>query len=141
MKNIHIIKLGGMLAIICFLFLPVAGCGSMTISGVDLFTTEDISVTVKIFSVLAMLCAVAIIFIPDKTLTFIGAIGGFASLIIAFLIAKGKMSSGNDLGVSEAIDLKSGSYLSMFGFIVSAVVSKLKNEMFSEQTTNQNPPN
>ena len=139
MKNAHILKLSGMLAIVSFLFLPVAGCGSMTISGIDLIKMEDISVTVKLFAILALVCAVGIIFLQDKTLIFFSAIGGFISLIIAYLIAKGKMSSGNDLGISDAIDLKSGSYLSMLGFAISAVLSKVKNELFaSEPSDNTN---
>ena len=137
MKNIHIIKLGGLVVLVCFLFLPVAGCGSMTISGIDLFKMNDISATVKIFAGLAMLCAVAILFLPDKSLIFFSAIGGLISLIVAYLIAKGKMSSGDNLGMSNAIDLKSGSYLSMIGFAISAVVSKIRNDLFPSQ---QNSP-
>lgn len=136
MKNAHIIKLGGMLAIVCFLFLPVAGCGSMTITGIDLVKMKDIDASVKLFAVLAMLCAIAIIILPDKTLAFFSAIGGLISLLIAFLIMKGKMSSGNDFGMSNAIELKSGSYLSMLGFIISAAVSKVKNEIISNPTSN-----
>jgi hypothetical protein len=120
-----------MLAIVCFLFLPVAGCGSMTITGIDLIKMKDIDASVKLFAVIAMLCAVAIIFIPDKTLAFFNAVGGLISLLIAYLVMKGKMSSGDDFGMSNAIELKSGSYLSMLGFLISAVVSKVKNEFIS----------
>jgi hypothetical protein len=141
MKNIHIIKLAGIFTLICFLFLPVAGCGSMTISGFDLMKMKDVSTSVKLFAGLAMLFATAIIFIPDKTLLFFCAIGGFISLIIAYLVAKGKLSSGNDFGISDAIDLKSGSYLSMIGFAVSAIVSKIKNELFPNQTQTNIPKN
>ena len=137
MKNIHIIKLGGLVVLVCFLFLPVAGCGSMTISGIDLFKMKDISASVKIFAGLAMLCATAILFLPDKSLIFFSAIGGLISLIVAYLIAKGKMSSGDNLGMANAIDLKSGSYLSMIGFAISAVVSKIRNDLFPNQ---QNSP-
>ena len=136
MKNAHIIKLGGMLAIVCFLFMPVAGCGSVTISGIDLIQMKDISVSVKLFAILAMICAICIIFLQDKTLAFFSAIGGFASLIIAFLIIKGKMSSGSDFGASNAIEFKSGSYLSLLGFGISAIVSKVENEILNKPTVN-----
>ena len=141
MKNIHIIKLGGLVVLVCFLFLPIAGCGSMTISGFDLFKMKDISATVKIFAGLAMLCAAVVVFLPDKSLVFFSAIGGIITLIIAYLIAKGKMSSGDDLGMSNAIDLKSGSYLSLIGFALSAVVSKVKNELFPSQNNTPSPTN
>ena len=141
MKNIHIIKLGGLVVLVCFLFLPVAGCGSMTISGFDLFKMKDISATVKIFAGVAMLCAAAILFLPSKSLVFFSAIGGIISLVLAYLIAKGKMSSGDDLGVSNAIDLKSGSYLSLIGFAISAVVSKIKLELFPSQNNTTTPTN
>jgi uncharacterized paraquat-inducible protein A len=49
---------------------------------------------------------------------------------------KGKMSSGNDFGMSNAIELKSGSYLSMLGFIISAAVSKVKNELIINPSSN-----
>ena len=139
MKNLHIIKLGGLVVLVCFLFLPVAGCGSVTISGFDLFKMKDISATVKIFAGIAMLCAAVVLFLPNKSLVFFIAIGGIISLVIAYLIAKGKMSSGNDFGVTNAIDLKSGSYLSIIGFAVSAIVSKIKNELFPTQQNNNIP--
>ena len=141
MKNLHIIKLGGLVVLVCFLFLPVAGCGSVTISGFDLFKMKDISATVKIFAGIAMLCAAVILFLPNKSLIFFTAIGGIISLVIAYLIAKGKMSSGNDFGMSNAIDLKSGSYLSLIGFSISAVVSKVKNELFPSQNNTPSPTN
>ena len=136
MKNIHLIKLGGMMALVCFLFMPVAGCGGMTISGVDLMKTGGYDNSVKVFSGLAMLCAVLMIFVPDKIVTSICSIGGLISLVIAFLIVKGKMSSGNDFGISNSIEIKSGAYLSMVGFIVSSIASLSKNEFFDNQTTN-----
>ena len=136
MKNTHIIKLGGIIAILSFLFLPVAGCGGMNISGSELMKSNDIDVPVKLFIVLSMICAIVIIFHKDKTITFFSAIGGFATLVIAYLIAKSKMHSGNDFGMSNGIELKSGSYLSMLGFIVSAIVSKSNKELLDNLPIN-----
>jgi hypothetical protein len=139
MKNVHIMKLGAIVTLVSFLFLPVAGCGSMTVSGFDVFKMNDISAGVKIFAGIAMILALAILFVPNKSYVFFSGIAGIVSLVIAYMIAKGKMSSGNDFGMSDAIDLKSGSYLSMIGFAVSAVVSKMKNEIFSSPPEKPEP--
>lgn len=141
MKNVHIMKIGGMVAIVCFLFLPVAGCGPQTINGVDLLKMDDIDISVKIFAVLAMVMALGIIFLQDKLQVFFSAIAGLIALVVAYLIAKSKMHSGNDFGMADAIELKSGSYLSMLGFIISAVVSKTKNELLGDQQLNFSPSN
>jgi hypothetical protein len=142
MKNIHIMRLCGLAVLICFLFMPVAGCGALNITGLDLIKMKDVSAGIKIFSVIALLFAVAIVFLPDKTKSFFCSIGGLVSLLIAYFIAKGKMSSGNDFGMSDAIDLKSGSYLSFLGFAATAVIAKIKNELFpASQNTPANPGN
>jgi hypothetical protein len=133
MKNIHITKFGAMMAIVCFLFLPIAGCGSMTFTGVDFFKMGEIDTSVKLFAALAMIFAVVIIFLKDKFQIFSSAIAGLALLVIAYMVAKGKMHSGDSFGMSNGIELKSGSYLSMIGFIISAVVSKTKNEILGDQ--------
>lgn len=149
MKNLHIIKLGGMLTLVSFLFLPVAGCGSLTFSGIDLMKMDSISVTVRIFAILAMLCALVIVFVPDKTVVFFSAIGGFIALLIAYFSVKSKMDTGDSFGISNAFELKSGSYLSIIGLVVSAVASKSKNELLGSQpagtpgtgTMNEQAPN
>ena len=110
----------------------------MTISGFDLIKMNDVSASVKIFSILALLFALAIVFIPKKSMIFFSSIGGLVSLLIAYIIVKGNMHSGNDFGMSDAIELKSGSYLSVIGFLVSAFLSKMKNELFQNQQVN--PP-
>ncbi|MEI7660575.1 MAG: hypothetical protein WCK34_00175 [Bacteroidota bacterium] len=133
MKNVHIIKLAGLMALVCFLFFPVIGCGTLTISGFDVIRQDSIGTGVKMFVIIAMLCAIAVIFVPNKVLVFFASAGGIVSLAIAYLIAKGKMSSGDEFGISNAIELKSGSYLSMLGFIFSAVASKAKKELLGGQ--------
>ena len=133
MKNVHIIKLAGLMALVCFLFFPVIGCGSLTISGFDVIRQENIGTAVKVFVIIAMMCAIAVIFLPNKVFVFFVSVGGIVSLLIAYLVTKGKMSSGDEFGISNAIELKSGSYLSMVGFIISAVVSKAKRELLGGQ--------
>jgi hypothetical protein len=127
-------KFGGMLAVVCFLFFPVAGCGSMSVSGVDLIQMNDFSTSVKILIVLSMLCGIGIIFLKDKTSVFLSSLWGILSLIIAYTIAKWKMSSKDDFGMSEFIELKSGSYFSILGFIISGIFSKIENEIFPDQS-------
>jgi len=132
MKNAHLIKIGGIMALVCFLFMPVAGCGGYNISGTDLIQAKGIDDTVKVFCVISMICAVFMIFLPDKLLTFVMSIGGFVTLIIAYLIIKDK--AGNQ------IEIKAGSYLSLLAFMASAVVSRLDKEIFNPQPTELPPP-
>jgi hypothetical protein len=140
-KNAHLIKLGGIIALISFLFMPVAGCGGMNITGTDLFSMNGVEDSVKIFAGLAMLCALAMIFIPNTILTLASSIVGIISLVLTFMIVKGKMHSGNDFGMSNGVELKSGSYLSILSFIFSAIVSALNKEIFPDQQVNRRPPN
>lgn len=137
MKNSYIIKLAGMFAMVSFLFFPVAGCGPMNITGIDLIKMNDVDNSVKIFAVLGMLCAVGILLFQDKLQVFFSAIAGIGSLVIAFLIVKSKMHS----GMSDGIEIKSGAYLSLLGFIVSAIVSRIENEILVDQRLNGSSSN
>jgi hypothetical protein len=132
MKNVHIIKILGMVTIVSFFFFPVAGCGGMTASGLDLIKMKDLDNSVKLFAILGMVCAVGLIFLQDKLQLFYSAIAGIVMLLIAYLIAKSKMNS--DIG--NAIEMKSGAYFSMFGLIGSAIVSKVNNELLGDQPSN-----
>lgn len=137
MKNAYIIKLAGMLAMVSFIFFPVAGCGSYTINGIDLIKMDDVDNSVKVVAVLGMLCAVGVILFQDKLQAFYSAIAGMVLLVIAYLIVKSKMHS----GMSDAIELKPGAYLTMLGFIIAAVVSKSKNEILGDQLSNDSEQN
>jgi hypothetical protein len=136
MKNTHFIKLGGLMALVGFLFLPVAGCGPMNISGMDFMKDQSFEISTKLIIGVAMLCALIMIFAPDKVLVFICSIAGLISLIIAYFVTTSKMGSGNDFGMSDAIELKSGAYVSIFGYIISAIASQSKNELLDNQIIN-----
>lgn len=139
MKNTHIMKLGGMIAVVCFLFLPVAGCGSMNVNGIDLIQMKDFNTEVKLLIVLSMLCGLGIVFLKDKTAVFFSSLWGIVSLIISYTITKGKMNSNNDFGMTDFIELKSGSYFSILGFIISGVFSRIENEIFPNQSPSGTP--
>jgi hypothetical protein len=133
MKNNHLVKVGGIVAIVGFLFLPIAGCGDMTLKGMDLFGSGDVSLIVKILAGLAMAGALLVIITKSRTISFMGSILGIACLLVAYFIAKKEMGSDDELGISEAIKLKSGSYVSILGFILAAFVSRSKKELLTNE--------
>jgi fucose 4-O-acetylase-like acetyltransferase len=134
MKNLHLIKLAGLLVIVSFLFLPVAGCSSLTINGIDLIKMNDLNPAYKLLIGLAMICALVLIFSQDKQLSFISSIGGVIALFLAYILAKKDIDMHKSFNILNVLELRIGSYLSFFGFIFSLVLSLLKNELFSNET-------
>lgn len=127
-----LIKICGLMALAGFLFLPVAGGGGISVIGYDLMGMNEISDTVILFAGIAMICALIIIFVPDKAATFFCSLGGIASLLIAFLIITNETNSADKFGISGSIDLDLGSYVSMLGFIISGILSVVRNNFESE---------
>lgn len=136
MGNNQLLKLCGAISIVCFLFFPVAGCGSITFTGIDLFNSNDMSTSIKLLLGLSMICALGIIFLKDKVQIFFSAIAGLALLIIAYFVTKSKIREGGNFGIEDAIKVKSGAYLSMLGFLASAIIAKAKNELLKNQSNN-----
>ena len=128
-----IIKICGLMALVGFLFMPVAGGGGVTVIGYDLMGMNEISDTVILFAGIAMICAFIIIFVKDKVATFFCSLGGIASLIIAFLIITNETKSANKFGISSSIDLDLGSYISMLGFIISGILSLKRSNIEHER--------
>ena len=103
-------KMGGMVAIASILFLPLAGCGIHVVTGTGMFASPDISVIVKIFLSVALLCAASVIFLKAAIPILASGATGLAALITAYLIAKS--------AASVSVELKAGAYFAMISFIL-----------------------
>ena len=103
-------KMGGMVAIASILFLPLAGCGIHVVTGIGMFASPDISVIVKIFLSVSLVCAASVIFLKAAIPILASGATGLAALITAYLIAKS--------AASVSVELKAGAYFAMISFIL-----------------------
>lgn len=143
MNNNQIIKLSGALAFVSFMFFPIAGCGNFNFSGMDLITGDDVNFFIRILCIGVPACALTIILIKEKLKIFYGALAGIILLFIIYFSFQSELKSklkNDEFGISNAfqqsIKLKSGSYLCMIGFIISAFVSKAKKELLTVDPSN-----
>jgi hypothetical protein len=105
-----LVKMGGIVAIAAILFLPMAGCGSQTVSGIDIFKSKDIGVIAKMFLVISLLCAASAIFLKAAIPILASGVVGLVTLIISYLIAKST--------APVSIELKVGAYFALISFMI-----------------------
>jgi hypothetical protein len=103
-------KMGGMVAIASILFLPLAGCGSHTVTGIDMFKSKDIGVIDKMFLIISLICAASAIFLKAAIPILASGVVGLVTLIISYLIAKS--------AASVSIELKVGAYFALVSFMI-----------------------
>lgn len=104
-------RIGGILAIVSLTVLPLAGCGSSTLSGIDILTVEslEISIGIKILLVVAMFCAIGALIVKSQASFLASGLVGLGSLLASYLILRQEFSN--------IIEMKMGGYLSVIGFI------------------------
>ena len=129
MRTNHLIKLGGAFAIVSFLFFPVAGCGDNSFSGIDIMKDNSISSFGKLLSALIVLAGIAVLFSKKRKNVFYASITG---LILMFILLYPVIfwPKKEVEGIDLTMKLKSGSYLCILGFIISAILSKVDKELF-----------
>ena len=119
MDNVKLIsKLGGAVAVVSILFLPVVGCGGENVNGVQIIQSDHVSSDIKAFIVVAIACGGLIFILKNYIQLAVTAIAGIASLLIGYLIAKDKIGG---------IDLKAGGILGIIGFLITAIISFLNS--------------
>jgi hypothetical protein len=113
-------RMGGIVAIASILFLPMVmpGCGSQSVTGVDIFESNGIAVVVKIFLAVSLVCAALAIFLKAAIPILSSGVVGLAALITAYLIAK------NAAPVS--IELEAGGYFAIVSFIIIVISGFLR---------------
>ena len=157
MTNSNIIKLAGILALISMLFLPLAGCGTITFSGLDIIKSDDTDSTIKILLIAAIVAGILVIVLKSKGKIFLSSIVGIVLLVISYIYMKSNLNpkddvigglndlstSGNNLfgmDASDIIELKAGSYLAVISFLVVAFIARSKKELMAPQSAPADKP-
>ena len=153
MTNSNIIKLAGILAVISMLFLPMAGCGTFTFSGLDIIKssgTESVSGkvagdifgmdskapatdnTIKILLIAAVVMGVLVIVLKRKGQVFFASIVGLLLLVGAYIYMKSNLSAksnslsdGNDLNNSNLFGMDASDMIELKSGAYLAVISFL----------------
>jgi hypothetical protein len=136
MTNSNIIKLAGILAVISMLFLPMAGCGTFTFSGLDIIkssSSESVSGkvagdifgvdskapstadnTIKILLIAAIVMGVLVIVVKRKGQAFLASIVGILLLVGAYIYMKSNLSAkSNTLGGLNDLNNSTNNFLGM----------------------------
>jgi len=108
-----LVKMGGIVAIAAILFLPMAGCGLHTVTGIAIFQSNGIGVMVKMFLAVSLICAVSAIFLKTAMPILTSGVVGLGTLIISYLIAKS--------AASVSIELKAGAYFAIVSFMIIVI--------------------
>jgi hypothetical protein len=109
-------NIGGAIAVISILFLPVVGCGGENVNGIQIIQSDHVSSDIKAFFSVAIICGGLIFLFKNYVQLAITGIVGILSLLIGYLIAKDKING---------IDLKAGGVLGIIGFLVTTIINFL----------------
>lgn len=111
-------KIVSVIAVVSIIFLPVVGCESKNINGIDIVTSEQMSPAIKLFLIFAVVCGIIIFFLKEYLHLAVTAIIGIVTLLISYLIAKDKLG---------LLELKIGGFLSILSYSVIAVIGFVKS--------------
>ena len=109
--------IGGAVAVLSICFLPVIGCGGENLNGVGLLKWDQTPGAFKFLLILVIVLGLLIFRLKEAMHLLINGAAGVITLIVGYLYAKDKMGN---------LDLKSGYYLSIFGFIMTGIVSYMQ---------------
>lgn len=104
----NLARLGGIIAVLSLLFLPLASCGEARIAGTDLLFDVEGSLGHKAILAIALIAAVIAVIATKAWMQFTSGIAGLLAIGVEYLFTQ-KDSSG-------AIQLLQGSYVAMVGF-------------------------
>jgi hypothetical protein len=134
-----ILKLGGVLAVLFLLFLPVAGCqgtNSANINGIDIIKGKNMDIAIRIFFILSLICGVVLFLFKKPMQLSIMAIAGIVTFLASYFIAKSK--AGMDI-----MEMKVGAYLALLVYAGIAVIGFIKSASQNKQpviySSNQQP--
>jgi hypothetical protein len=100
-------RIGGGLALICLMFLPLGGCFNKTFSGSDLLSHSSVPGGVKLLLIISILSAFCAFFLNAAIQCFISGGVGMTGLIGVYTLLSQKYPD---------VELKIGGYLAMIGF-------------------------
>lgn len=109
-------KIGGIVALISILFLPVGGCGKLGLTGIEILSATDkeieIPSEIKLMIVFSLISAFLAIFMTEVLILFICGSCGIAGILIAYQISRSKV---------PVVELKIGAFLAIIGFALVLV--------------------
>lgn len=120
-------KIGGGIAIISLLFMPlVRGCGT-SITGVQAIGARDVGSGIKLLLIIAILCALAAFFMKKAVHFFGSGGGGLFGLFSAYTGAR----------QSFPVEMDIGAFTAIIGFILilaEGIIQKQKEDNKSQDS-------
>ena len=110
-------RLGGVLAALSLLFLPLASCGDAQLTGLDIFQAEGSSGHKAILFIALAAAVLAIILVEHKAQLILGATG-LATIVVEYLFTIDDPE--------RTIQLREGAYLAALGFLVIFLAGLLR---------------
>lgn len=102
-------RLGGIIAALSLLFLPLASCGDAQLTGIQVFQAENSEVH-KVLLAVALIAAVAAIFVVTRSTQIAAGVVGIAVIALEYF---------NSLKDPERlVQLREGAYLALLGFVL-----------------------
>lgn len=121
-----IAKLSGIVIVLSLIFLPIASCGEMTFTGLDVFSDGNIGAGIKILLGVSILFALVSLFLnKGQSLIWSGVIG-LVSLAIGYMKAR------HDVRV---LSLDIGAYIAGIGFVVLAFIGSIMHMRNNDEKT------
>ena len=107
-------RLGGIIATLSLLFLPLASCGDAQLTGVDVFNAENSEIH-KLLLVVALVAAIAAIFIVTRGAQIAASVAGIIVIALEYF------NSTSD--PERLVQLREGAYLALLGFVLVLVAA------------------
>ena len=118
-------RLGGVVAALSLLFLPLASCGDAQLTGVDIFQAEGNSGHKAILFIALAAAVLSVILVEHKAQLILGAIG-LATIVVEYLFTIDDPE--------RTIQLREGAYLAALSFLVIFLAGLLRTGRWA------NPP-
>jgi hypothetical protein len=100
-------RIGGVIATLSLLFLPLASCGDAQLTGIDVFSAENSEVH-KILLAVALIAAIAAIFVVTRGAQIAAGVVGIVVIALEYF---------NSMQDPERlVQLKEGAYIALLGF-------------------------
>ena len=100
-------RLGGVIATLSLLFLPLASCGDAQLTGIDVFGAENSEVH-KVLLAVALIAAIAAIFVVTRGAQIAAGVAGIVVIALEYF------NSVQD--PERLVQLREGAYIALLGF-------------------------
>jgi hypothetical protein len=100
-------RIGGVIATLSLLFLPLASCGDAQLTGIEVFSAENSEVH-KVLLAVALIAAIAAIFVVTRVAQIAACVVGIVVIALEYF------NSVQD--PERLVQLREGAYLALLGF-------------------------